>query len=213
MECMAGLIAVGVKLSQTAFITATGEKSDAALVAATFIIVSLSTPIKIRLQAFADHYFKEAADAKHRLQPFTKRVGEMMEVLDPSRIGPRFVEECVKALGAEGGALYRMQSTKRSLVFKTGDWQEIAILEVPFADDNGSSGLLTLGKRKSGAPYSADDRQAVETLARIIAPALGWADPLLGAKQEAPGAFNFPGDSQSKFPLDRWPIPPTICPP
>ena len=175
---MAGLIAVGAKLSQTVFIQVTGEKSDAALIASTFIVVSLSTPVKLRLQAFADRYFKEAADIEHRLRVFTKRVGEVVEVLDPARMADRFLEECVKAAGAGGGALYRIEGTQRSLLVKSDGWQESSELDVAVVDKHNSPGLLCLGKRKSGAPYSAGDRRAIEILARVIAPALGWTDAL-----------------------------------
>jgi hypothetical protein len=178
---VAGLIAAGVKLSQAAFVALTGNESDAALVAITFIVVSLSTPIRNRLQAFADQYFKESADAERRLRPFTERVSEVLEVLEPARIGRRFVEESVAAVGADGGALYRVRGSRRNLVFKSDGWHELPQLEVAIPDKGGSCGVLFLGKRKSGAPYSIGDRQAVEALARVVAPALAWKKPIVAA--------------------------------
>jgi uncharacterized membrane protein YidH (DUF202 family) len=102
---VAGLMAAGVKLSQTAFVAMTGKESDVAVVAATFIVVSLSTPIRNRLQALVDRSFKDRGDAERQLGQFTERVSEVVEVIDPGRIGRRAVEECVAALGAKGGAL------------------------------------------------------------------------------------------------------------
>lgn len=180
---VAGLMAAGVKLSQMAFVAITGKESDVAVVAATFIVVSLSTPIRDRLQALVDRSFKDSGDAERRLRQFTERVSEVVEVLDPERIGRRLVEECLAALGAEGGALYRAKGNQRSLVFKSDGWRERSELEVSIPDETGNSGILCLGGRKSGAPYSAGDKRAVEALARAITPALYWGKPHVAANR------------------------------
>jgi hypothetical protein len=172
---VAGLMAAGVKLSQTAFVAMTGKESDVAVVAATFLVVSLSTPIRNRLQALVDRLFKDSSNAERRLEQFTERVTEVVEVIDPERIGRRAVEECVAALGAEGGAIYRMKGNQQILEFKSDGWRERTELEVDIPGEIGDSGILCLGRRSSSAPYSDRDKQGVELLARAIAPALGWS--------------------------------------
>src|SRR3989304_286493 len=161
----------------------TGKESDVAVVAATFVVVSLSTPIRNRLQALVDRSFKDSGDAERRLVQFTERVSEVVEVVDPGRIGRRAVEECVAALGAEGGAMYRVKGNQRSLVFKTDGWRERPELEVSVPVESGDSGILCLGVRNSGAPYSAGDKLAVELLAQAIAPALAWGKPHVTANR------------------------------
>ena len=180
---VAGLMAAGVKLSQTAFVAMTGKESDVAVVAATFVVVSLSTPIRNRLQALVDRSFKDSGDAERRLGQFTERVSEVVEVVDPGRIGRRSVEECVAALGAEGGAIYRVKGNQRILVLKSDGWHERTKLEVSIPGESGNSGILCLGGRNSGAPYSAGHKRAVESLAQAIAPALGWGKPNVKANR------------------------------
>jgi hypothetical protein len=178
---VAGLMAAGVKLSQTAFVAMTGKESDVAVVAATFVVVSLSTPIRNRLQALVDRTFKDSGDAERRLGQFTERVSEVLEVVDPGRMGRRALEECVAVFGAEGGAIYRVRGKQRVLVSKSDGWRERTELEVSFPEESGHSGVLCLGGRISGAPYSTGDKRAVESLARAITPALGWGRPHVSA--------------------------------
>jgi hypothetical protein len=185
---VAGLMAAGVKLSQTAFVAMTGKESDVAVVAATFVVVSLSTPIRNRLQALVDRSFKDSGDAERRLGQFTERVSEVVEVVDPGRIGRRAVEECVAALGANGGALYRVKGKQRILVFRSDGWRGRTDLEVTIPGESGDTGSLCLGGRNSGAPYSAGDKRAVELLAQAIAPALGWGKAHAAANPGKRGA-------------------------
>jgi hypothetical protein len=130
-----------------------------------------------------DRSFKDSGDAERRLGQFTERVSEVVEVVDPGRIGRRSVEECVAALGAEGGAIYRVKGNQRILVFKSDGWHERTKLEVSIPGQGGDSGILCLGGRNSGAPYSAGHKRAVESLAQAIAPALGWGKPNVKANR------------------------------
>jgi hypothetical protein len=185
---VAGLIAAGVKGFQTAFVAMTGKESDVAVVAVTFVVVSLSTPIRNRLQALVDRAFGGTGDAERRLGHFTERVSEVAEIVDPRRLVRRAVDECVAALGAEGGTISRLKGNRRILVFKSDGWRGRTELEVPIADASGSLGILCLGRRNSGAPYSAGDLQAVESLAQAIGPALGWGKPQVSAIRRKGGA-------------------------
>ena len=195
---VAGLMAAGVKLSQTAFVAMTGKESDVAVVAATFVVVSLSTPIRNRLQVLVDRSFKDGGDAERRLGHFTERVREVIEVVDPGRVGRRALDECIAALGAKGGALYRVQGKQRILVLKSDEWRESAQLEVSIPGEGADSGILSLGGRNSGAPYSAGDRRAVESLANAIAPALGWGKAQAAAKRGSTGASNTGGSARAR---------------
>lgn len=196
---VAGLMAAGVKLSQSAFVAMTGKESDIAVVAATFVVVSLSTPIRNRLQALVDRTFKDSGDAERRLGKFTERVSEVLEVVDPGRMGRRAVEECVAVLGAEGGAIYRVRGKQRILVSKSDGWRERTELEVSIPEESGHSGILCLGGRISGAPYSTGDKRAVESLARAITPALGWGKPHVSAIRGNSGSGK-PGRSSRSRP-------------
>jgi len=69
-----------------------------------------------------------------------------------------------------------VRGKQRVLVFKSNEWRESTQLEVSIPGDNASSGILCLGGRNSGAPYSAGDKRAVESLAQAIAPALAWGN-------------------------------------
>jgi uncharacterized membrane protein YidH (DUF202 family) len=185
---VAGLMAAGIKFSQTALVAITGQESDIAVVAATFLVVSLATPIRNRLQAVVDRAFGDTGEAERRLGEFTERVSEVVEIVDPRRIGRRAVDECVAALGAESGAIYQLKGNRRILVFESDGWRGRTEIEVPIADESGPLGILCLCRRKSGAPYSAGDLQAVESLAQAIAPALGWGKPQVSAIRRNSGA-------------------------
>jgi len=60
---LAGVYTAAITLSQRVFTAVTGERSDAAIVLTTLIVVSLFTPLKTRLQATVDRRLKTAQPA------------------------------------------------------------------------------------------------------------------------------------------------------
>ncbi len=58
---LAGVYTASITLSQRAFVALTGERSDAAIVLTTLVVVSLFTPLKTRLQLVVDDRFAKPA--------------------------------------------------------------------------------------------------------------------------------------------------------
>jgi len=57
---LAGVYTASIALSQRLFVSLTGERSDAAIVLTTLVVVSLFTPVKTRLQLVVDRRLKAA---------------------------------------------------------------------------------------------------------------------------------------------------------
>ena len=83
---LAGVYTASITLSQRAFVALTGERSDAAIVLTTLIVVSLVTPVKTRLQTVVDRRFAnpepgEAAASGTATDPL-EQVRELGELRD-----------------------------------------------------------------------------------------------------------------------------------
>ena len=159
---LAGLFTAAVGLSQRVFVGATGEKSDAAVVLTTLIVVALATPIKNRLQGFVDRQFREAPSLA--LKEFGDQARAYVEFHDPELLGQRFLDECVRSMSAESGALIRFHKGQPKLAHTVGHWLGRAQVSIPLLFDGHPQGVVLLGPRRFGRAYRQQD---VESLARV----------------------------------------------
>jgi hypothetical protein len=59
---LAGVYTASIALFQRVFVATTGQSSDVAIVMAIFVLATVFTPIRTRLQAGVDHYFRVGSD-------------------------------------------------------------------------------------------------------------------------------------------------------
>jgi hypothetical protein len=166
---LAGLYSASIALLQKLFVAATGEKSDAAIVITTLLLTTTFTPIKNLLQSAVDKRFKEARDATKKLKSFDRQVRSVGDVIDPSQITRRLLEETTTAFGALSGAVYLKQDGNMRLIHASDTWEGEAVLSIPLESGNEQMGLLRLGARHNRMVYSAEDRLLLEQVAGGVA--------------------------------------------
>jgi hypothetical protein len=171
---LAGLFAASISITQKLFVTLTGQQSDAATVMTTLIVVAAFEPIKAWLQRIVDRRFKEAPDPTKTLNAFGDQVQAVVQVLDPTQLAKRLLDEAVRAFDATGGAV-TVEHNSTHLTYQVGELDGIARLCVPLHDDAADFGALELGARKNGEAYSDADRQVLTRNAARVARALALA--------------------------------------
>ena len=179
---LAGAYVASIGLSQRLFVALTGSKSDAAVVLTTLVVASAFTPVKTRLQGFVDQRFKEAPDPTKGARAFRDHVRSVVEVIDARQITSRLLDEAVRAFDATGGAVYLRENDQLLPFHARGVWSEqppaaTATLSVPLECDTVQLGLLSLGERRNGRPYSPDDRDTLKSMADLVAQAMALAGP------------------------------------
>ena len=100
---VAGIYTASITLMQRLFVTVTGEKSDAAIVLTTLVVVVGFTPLKTRLQAIVDRRFKEVRDPAPDLDAFVADVRNALSTPDGDRTFRRLTEVAVASYQARGG--------------------------------------------------------------------------------------------------------------
>jgi hypothetical protein len=180
---LAGLYAAAVTLFQRLFLALTGTQSDAALVMSTLVLAAAFTPLKNMLQAAVDARFKTAPDPTARLRALGEQVRADFSVVDPGRLAGRLLEEAAAALRAPGGAVYLTAGGHLELVRATGagaaeDDQAGDGVSEAIQSRGARLGLIRLGPRADGHPYTLPEREAlreaVDAAGEAIA-AVRWA--------------------------------------
>jgi hypothetical protein len=172
---LAGLYTISIMISQRLFVAMTGEKSDAAIVVTTLIVASAFTPIKDRLGRHLSARFKDAPDSTRALRSFSQEVSAYLEMSDAVLLTRRLLDEAAAALRAESGAVSLVVDGRLQTVGTNGRWQGEASVAIPLQHNGQRYGLLWLGPRLGGRPYSRGEFEALQQAAKPVAQALGLA--------------------------------------
>jgi len=171
---LAGVYTASITLSTRLFQSATGERSDAAIVLTTLIVVSFFTPLKNRLQAVVDRRFKDAYEPARMLSAFVDRLREGPWQIDPERVRSRLASEAEAAFDAVGAAVYVRERGKDRLAFATERWAGQAALRVPIRRAGRADAELRLGARREERAYLPADvaalRAAADAIGALTAP-------------------------------------------
>jgi hypothetical protein len=164
---LAGLYTIAISIAQRLFVVITGEKSDAAIVITTLIVASAFTPIKDRLKGMIDRRLKDVPDETRGLRSFGKEVGEYLQMSDAGQLARRLLEEAAAALGAESGAVSLVKDGQLQPVHTIGRWRGEAWIAIPLEYAGAQYGMLALGPRLEGKPYTRQEFAAVQ---EVVAP-------------------------------------------
>jgi hypothetical protein len=174
---LAGLYSATVALMQKLFVAMTGEKSDAAIVITTLVLAALFTPVKNALQAAVDRRFKEAPDPMKKLSALAKELESRIYAIDVRQVTRRFLDEAVRALHAEGGALFLQRQGQLELEHTAGKWMDgEARVSIPMEAAEGIVGQIVLGSRLEGPNYSRQEIDALTQVASAVAEAISSAE-------------------------------------
>jgi hypothetical protein len=169
---LAGVYSASISLFQKAFITLTGDKSDAAIVITTLVLATTFTPIKNSLQTFVDRRFKEVPDPARLLTAFNEHVQKSVARVDAHRISRRLLDEVARAYDVQYGAIYLGPDGEEQLVHSVGTPHGAIVLSLPLEAQGFRLGRLALGPRRSELDYTPQDRARIETTVGLVAEAV-----------------------------------------
>ena len=153
---LAGVYAASIATLQRLFQAFTGQKSDAAVVLTTLLLVGIFEPVKDRLKRAVERRYREPQDPLAPIESFGNQVSHVVDVFEPSRVTQQVLQTAAAALQARGGAVYLEQDGQRRLVYVCGEWNTgEAAVELPIEAHGKRLGGLQLAARQDGTPYSA----------------------------------------------------------
>jgi hypothetical protein len=163
---LAGAFAASITLSQRLFVAATGETSDAAIVASTLIVTAVYTPARRRIERVVDQFFKYDS---RRFGAYRSEIQRALEILDPPAATQRLLDEAVETVSATGGAVVDHQDR---LVAARGQWPVPAEIRLVLGDPAQRMGWLLLGSRRDGEPHDPRTVSELEGVCRLAGHAM-----------------------------------------
>jgi hypothetical protein len=170
---LAGLTAALIGTIQSTFIAVTGQRSDAAIVITTLILVGVFSPLREVVQRAVDSRFKRAAKGLTGLRPFAAEVRQFAGIADSERLVMRLLSESVATFDAAGGAA-ELRAPNGSFSERTiRDWDGDSSVTTTITDGRGAVARIRLGPRASGGPYSEHELAQLRDAADAVAEVLG----------------------------------------
>lgn len=169
---LAGVISVSMSLLQKFFLAVTGEESDVAAVITTLVVVSAFEPIKARVRSLVERTFKDAPDHTETLRALGQQVHAFVEISQGSQVAQRLLDEAVRGLRAQSGALSLVNNGAMQRAYTYGRWQGEAWMIVPLEWEGERYGLLSLGPRQTYEPYTRQECQVLQQVASQVASAV-----------------------------------------
>jgi hypothetical protein len=169
---LAGLYVASTGFFQRLFVALTGTHSEGAVVLTTLVVAAAFTPVKSELQSLVDRYVKEVPDPTKALKAFGEQVRWLGDLLDGDQLCRRVLEESLAAFQAEGGAVYQWRDGHLGLVHTSGEWTGNDRLSAWLEHDGQQYGLVYLGPRQGGLPYTEGDSEVFTRIVGDVARAL-----------------------------------------
>jgi hypothetical protein len=188
---LAGAFAASITLSQRLFVAATGETSDAAIVASTLIVTAVYTPARRRIERIVDQLFKYES---RRFGPYRSEIQQALDVLDPPAATERLLAESVDTVTATGGAV--VDHAER-LIATRGTWPVPIEIRLVLGDPARRMGWLLLGPRRDGEPHDPRTVTELEDVCRLAGRAMA-----IGAVAHAEGGLREGASSEAHTEAD-----------
>lgn len=170
---LGAVYAAVITLLNRFFISASGQKSDAAYVVTAFVVVIASSPVKDWLQRQVDRRIRHAPPAAV-LDQFRADVEAVVSVIDVHRVARRLVDEAIEAFDARGAALY-LHSSDVQPMYSRGHLNGQAEVEIALHYEDRHFGRLVMGSRRGDISYTEHDRAALQRSADTVGEALALA--------------------------------------
>ena len=168
---LAGLFVASTALVRTIFTDLTQTGTDASVAASTVAIVALLTPLKNKLQALVDRYFKEQPNPGRELARLTAETASVLQVMDSEALMRRFLEAAIAAVDARGAALEIRNGVTPALV-TSASWQGETVISIPLRHQDEEVGMLMIAPSRQGKPYGPRVVEDLERPAEVLAHAL-----------------------------------------
>lgn len=169
---LAGLYVIALQLTPRLFMTTTGERSDAAVIITTLVIVAAFTPLRDRLQALVDGWLKAPTRGAVGLAAFRAALAAQQRLNDPDLLLRQFLTECVAGLDAAGGAIRGERDGSWRISAELGRWEGDSRMTVTLGDRNAGRAELLLGPRVDGSDYTRAQQEQMRVIGELVASAL-----------------------------------------
>jgi hypothetical protein len=163
---LAGVFAAATVLAQRVFISVAGQPPDAAIVLETLVVVALYAPVRKRIEALVDRYFKYDQRA---YGPYLDELRRLLDLIDPPRAANRLAREALTHTGATGVAV----TGPRGVVLATaGAWPAEPSVTVPIPVERSPVTGVLVGPRRDRKPHTPARLRDLADAAAAVASAL-----------------------------------------
>ena len=169
---LAGIFTAGIGLAQRVFVATTGESSDAAIVGTTLVVATLYAPMRKRLEALVDRYFKYD---ELRFGAYRDEMERLLTLVEPTRAAQRLIGEAVRELGATGGAV--VDQTEQP-VATAGTWPVSAAVRLGLVGGGDLLTAVVIGPRLDGRPHDPVAIAQLDEIARLTVTAARQFGPV-----------------------------------
>jgi hypothetical protein len=169
---LAGVISVSMSLTQNLFLAVTGERSDAAAVITTLIVVSAFEPLKSRVRALVERLFKQEPDTTQELRSFGSQIHSFLLAHDAEQITQRLLGEAAQGLRAQSAVLSLSSNGELRPSHIYGPWRGEAWMAVPLEWQGERYGLLSIGPRLDRQQYTRRECELLQQVANQVAGAI-----------------------------------------
>ena len=163
---LAGVFAAATTLSQRLFVAVAGQSSDAAVVLTTLLVVAVYAPVRKRVEALVDRYFKYDQRAYGR---YLDELGHLLDLIQPTRAARRLAKEALVHTKASGVAVL---GTDGAVVASAGTWPVEPAVTVPIEVAGSPLASLLVGPRRDGKVHPAPRLTELAEAARVAASAV-----------------------------------------
>jgi hypothetical protein len=144
---LAGVFAAATALAQRVFISVAGQSSDAAIVLETLVVVAVYAPVRKRVEAVVDRYFKYDQRA---YGPYLDELRRLLNLIEPHRAAERLAREAMVHTGAAGVAV---TAGDGSVLAAAGRWPSEPSIALPIDVDRSPLAAVLVGARPDGKPH------------------------------------------------------------
>jgi len=159
---LAGVFTAGIGLAQRLFVAATGQSSDGAVVAATLVVATLYAPLRKRLEAIVDRWFKYES---RRFGAYRAQVEAYLAIAEPREAAVRLANEAYAEFDPTGLAVIDHDG---QVVASAGIWPQPIAMRLPIGRGERSIGTLLVGPRRDGRPHDAREVEDLADLAVLV---------------------------------------------
>jgi hypothetical protein len=163
---LAGVFAAATALSQRLFIAVAGQSSDAAIVLTTLVVVAIYAPVRKRVEAVVDRYFKYD---QREFGPYVDELRRLLDLVEPRRAAARLAREAMKQTGATGVAV---TGPDGAIIASVGSWPAEPSVPVQIVPAGSALSAVNVGPRRDGKPHPPARLRALAEAATIAAAAL-----------------------------------------
>lgn len=169
---LAGVFAAMIAFTQRLFLALTGEPSEFAVVVTTLVVAAAFTPVKTTIEGLVTRQFRDSYDQLRDLRTYGDQVRTFVVMSDARLITQRLLEDSVRTLKAQSGAVCLLVDGKLEVVHTVGPWRGNPRLSVNLDCDVHHHGVLLLGPPLPGQSYSRQEAEALQQVATEVAHAV-----------------------------------------